>query len=478
MKKLILGLFLLIGINSEAQFIIDETANRFNGNNYNIEDILRDYTILDYKSLKNYPNHLEIKINSFNLILDESDINPDIIVSNNSKFHSNPIYHYKGTIEGIKSFVAISFTNNDAMGLIITPNSTHTLGKIKNSDKFILYNNNDLLIEDKFQCHTLDSIVNINNINSIQSNKCVNWYWETNYEIFQDKGSTQNVNFFIQGLFNQVQMLDANDGININLQTLYIWNTSDPYLGPASNNFLNQFDSIRTSFNGDCAHLLGLGQQGGISWVGGLCANVIYRHSFSDIYDTYSNIPVYSWAVENIIHEEGHEYGSPHTHACAWNGNNTVIDGCNTCWSLPTEGGCSNGTIPSNGGTIMSYCHGCTVGINFSLGFGIQPKTLITTNISNSSCLADCNCLPITPITINGSNNVLINQNNLIYTTPSIAGVISYNWLLPPGMFGYSTTNSISVSTLVNFSGGFIYVNGINSCGSGNSIGLQINKVE
>lgn len=90
-----------------------------------------------------------------------------------------------------------------------------------------------------------------------------------------------------------------------------------------------------------------------------------------------------------MTHEMGHALGSPHTHACAWNGNNTAIDGCG-----PAAGygeGC-NGPIPSQGGTIMSYCHLIAgVGINFNLGFGPQPGQLIRTTVDSKSCLGtDC----------------------------------------------------------------------------------------
>src|SRR5690606_31001667 len=68
-----------------------------------------------------------------------------------------------------------------------------------------------------------------------------------------------------------------------------------------------------------------------------------------------------------------------------WNGNNTAIDGCYT-----TEGGCSNPGIPSGGGTIMSYCHLTSAGINFSLGFGTQPGNVMRNRVSASGCLGEC----------------------------------------------------------------------------------------
>jgi len=83
----------------------------------------------------------------------------------------------------------------------------------------------------------------------------------------------------------------------------------------------------------------------------------------------------------------GHNFGSQHTHACVWNNNSTAIDGC-----YATEGGCSSSVgIPSGGGTIMSYCHLTSAGVNLSKGFGTQPGNLIRNRAYNGNCLTNCN---------------------------------------------------------------------------------------
>ena len=83
-----------------------------------------------------------------------------------------------------------------------------------------------------------------------------------------------------------------------------------------------------------------------------------------------SNLPTYSWNVEVITHELGHNFGSPHTQSCSWPGG--ALDNC-----YATEEGCPPGPAPTNGGTIMSYCHLTLTGINFANGFGIYPGNLI-----------------------------------------------------------------------------------------------------
>jgi hypothetical protein len=124
---------------------------------------------------------------------------------------------------------------------------------------------------------------------------------------------------------------------------------------------------------------------GGVAYLNGLCSNA--RFSVSGIESSFNTVPTYSWSVMVVSHELGHNMGSQHTHACAWNGNNTAIDGCGE--NAGYSEGCS-GINPPAGGTIMSYCHLTSVGINFSQGFGPQPAARIAAYVDGSSCVAPC----------------------------------------------------------------------------------------
>jgi hypothetical protein len=98
----------------------------------------------------------------------------------------------------------------------------------------------------------------------------------------------------------------------------------------------------------------------------------------------YSNVPTYSWTINVVAHELGHNLGSPHTHSCTWSGG--PIDNC-----AAPEGTCSPGPAPVNGGTIMSYCHATSAGINFNNGFGPLPGNLIRSRVLNASCIPASN---------------------------------------------------------------------------------------
>jgi hypothetical protein len=146
------------------------------------------------------------------------------------------------------------------------------------------------------------------------------------------------------------------------------------------------------SINGNLEQLLTFRNVGGgIAYLNGICSgNVDYRLSVSgDLTSWTANVPAYSWNVYVVAHEFGHSLGSPHTHACFWNGNGTAIDGC----AGFTEVGCPVPGIPAGGGTIMSYCHQ-SVGINFLNGFGPQPAAVIINTINSATCLNSCLSCP------------------------------------------------------------------------------------
>src|SRR6185436_3196377 len=110
----------------------------------------------------------------------------------------------------------------------------------------------------------------------------------------------------------------------------------------------------------------------------------------------------------------GHLLGSQHTHDCVWNGNNTRIDSCGDYAGYSSCGGLVQPIrLPQGGGTIMSYCHLTGVGINFSLGFGPQPKQVMINNLNAATCLTSCNAcvVPNDPTSITGNLNACPNSS-------------------------------------------------------------------
>ncbi len=338
---------------------------------------------------KDQPASLSLSINGKEVNLKKvisSDIN--LIVSDGKKYKMPKSVHYRS---GMADF---TFTESDLMGFISDSSGNYNIGKLDSSEAYVLAEEGQFTMMNGYNCGT--STVPVYQTSQITTSKCIQLYWETDYDLFVSKGSVANITTYIQGLFNQVQAFYANDGFNIVLKTLYINTTPDKYTGASTNNYLSQFglyspyilDSIQKKNSrsyGDEAMLIGLYGGGGIAWTATLNAtNPTARMAYCAISTTYVGLPNYSWSVDCIAHELGHLCGSPHTHECMWNYNSTAIDGC----SVPI--GCANPGLPASGGTIMSYCHQTSVGKNLSLGFGAQPKQLIAYYIEHGTYLSSC----------------------------------------------------------------------------------------
>jgi len=405
---------------------IDEALNNYTLLSLNVDDLRQVIAERKNTIRFNIPNaHGE----PYELELVKADIFASDFTVRSSKGSELAMtgVHYRGIISGdYNSLVAVSFFEDEIMGFISNNDAQLVIGKLRgNTAEHIMYNDNDLKISFDVFCETMpeESVtytaedLTFSQPEGIFQDNCVNVYIEVDYDIFQDKGS--NTTNYISGLFNQSATLYANDGITLSISEIFIWNSSHNYAGNCSREILEAFQTFRTTFNGDIGHLVSYdSNMGGIAaGFNALCnPDTSEKMCFSGINSSFSNVPLYSWSVMVFSHEMGHLLGSRHTHACVWNGTDTAIDGCGSCQEEPnpppSPGGCVGSgldcnfcvapPIPSNGGTIMSYCHTQSVGINFNNGFGPQPSSVILNNIANAACLSPC--CPV-DITHNGTIN-------------------------------------------------------------------------
>jgi metallopeptidase family M12-like protein/type IX secretion system substrate protein len=374
--------------------------------------------------------------------------------------------YYRGIVKGDTSSVAaFSFFNNELTGLVSSATLNNLviakLDKPGNTTDYIIYSDGNMKIQNDFECHASDDIKeseeNRNHTANPESAKCVTMFFEIDYSLYTTNGAniTTTTNWMTSA-FNNVQTLYNNDGISVALKSIFIWTTPDPYTGDSSSEYLEQFNDLRPIFDGDVGQLVGIdsGGLGGVAkTIDGLCSDENY--SYSDLNFSFNTVPFYSWTIMVITHEFGHLLGSPHTHACIWNGNNTPIDSCGP-YSIGSSGeGFSCMTTPpllpssSAKGSIMSYCHLVGgIGISLANGFGAQPKARVLAAVNGSTCLStDC---------INTCINSVVDINTVINgTTATITwiqlGTVT-NWLI-------SATPSTSAPVWIQVTGNNYVIN-------------------
>lgn len=374
--------------------------------------------------------------------------------------------HYRGYVEGDPSSIAcISISSGgEVMGLFSTAEGNFNIGKIPGSNgKYIVYRDHDITQQPLIPCATNESFSighrdpapppdpSSTTPPSMICNK-VRIYWEADYKLYSYNfsSSLSATQDYLSGLFNIVAAVYQNEGIRIELSETAIWTSADPYSSTSSLNGLSGFKSrwngMGDAFNGDVAMLVAGGNisNGGIAYQldGAMCQRS-YAYGYANVKGNYLQLPAYSWDVEVLSHETGHNLGSHHTQWCGWNtGPGGSCGAIDNCFSLEASTGCSTcpvttdvSTAPSGfKGTIMSYCHLVNgVGINLALGFGPLPQAAIRNNVSSTACLT--------------SNNTWTGATGTAWEDPS-------NWscndipnslsdvLIPSGLTNYPEVNS------------------------------------
>ncbi|RYZ43653.1 MAG: hypothetical protein EOP49_27775, partial [Sphingobacteriales bacterium] len=313
-----------------------------------------------------------------------------------------PGYHLQGIIEGEeRSFAAISIFSDFVGGVISYRGYNYNIALANNTNdrsdnSYVVYSDEhfDAPVQ---TCYTEDMNLQPGDVQRDISRAAfvgcpVDIYIETGYKMLQTLGSEQAVMDYLTILFNCVQTLYNNENIQLQLREVLVWSSPEPEY--AMTTTAAALTSIRgrigaSGFNGDLMHYLtftSLG--GGRAALNGLCnPGMGGRCAVSgSLLVNYAAFPNYSFTVNVITHETGHNIGSNHTHNCSWPGG--AIDNCYT-----TEGGCPPGPAPVNGGTVMSYCHLTATRINFANGFGPLPGDLIRSKVSDASlfgCICDC----------------------------------------------------------------------------------------
>ena len=401
---------------------------------------------------------------------------------------------YRGIVKGNANSIATLSVFNDHLRLLIGDDGgDYVLGKLNQErDKYILYNDKKLLIENTWACgtdtnhelpgsSTADTEVPTDNALA-----CVPTYYvvdKTTYDAFL--GNTTTINNWLAAMTNEVATVYQLAGIVFQMGGSLIYNgtITDPTtnINSTSGVLEKVGETIQNNFTGRLVHWVSsrsLG--GGVAWLSVLCSDYYTfmadfdGDGFDELHhagpyavsaslgSSITPFPTYSWEVEVVAHEAGHNFGSPHTQGCNWNDTNTAIDGC-----VAVEGGCARPATPSSG-TIMSYCHLVQgVGIDFNNGWakGADPNSTSENmgpyqriraryNACNKTVTCSSSCQA--NVTINASNNPLSGTTSASATITHTSGTtvtVSGNAVLSaptvtlnPG-FSVTAGNTLEVNT-------------------------------
>jgi len=384
----------------EIDPVVNSNLNNFLNKGTSV--IIKNNYLKELLSQKNEYFELEIPVTKEKVItleLMKSEIySPEfkLVTATGSISFDKPGLFYSGVIKNDEnSLVSLSLFDNEVAAIISNKEGNYVISKLNNAtDNYIIYDDKDLLIGNNFNCGVQDVEMNINQslsdtawYQSDDSQRPVKIYFECDYKIFQVKGSVANSLAYVSSIFNHVKIIYQNKSIPIQISQIFVWDISDPYItSTTALQMLNKFrDRNAEIFNGDLGQLLSMRNTfdyGGLGWVDVLC-NRNFSFAFCGYLDAgVVPFPTWSFNVQVISHEMGHNFGSPHTHSCSWPGG--PIDSCfrdnNDICSFPTR--------PNYNGTIMSYCNN-NGAVNFQIGLGNLPGALIANKYNTAPCLVE-----------------------------------------------------------------------------------------
>ncbi|MCD6064423.1 MAG: peptidase ADAM/reprolysin, partial [Flavipsychrobacter sp.] len=376
-----------------------------NGRVFDLNDAALE-TLLEQK-----PAAIELQAGNYTIELARYDIiTSDFAVNEFAGGVSVPFayqsgVYYRGVVKGVpNSLAAFSFFKGDVYGIFSIPNSGNmVIAQMKTgaaTGKYVLYNDLDQQLSPTAGCGTdkLPALpaAGTKNKSAFHSCKDVEFYIKADYEMYTDNSSsTTDVVNYITAAFNIVATLYRNEAVYISLKHIEVNTAPDIYQTLPLNafDFLTTFgDETQNNLHGaDLAMLASTrgGNMGGVAWLGTVCTpynsfQSAGPYSFCNLKLNAQPLPAYSFDIQLMAHEPGHNLGVMHTHNCGWPGG--AIDAC-----VPVEpaGGCPvpSPQYPPGGGTIMSYCHTVAgVGVDLTKGFGPLPGDTLRDGVAAAAC--------------------------------------------------------------------------------------------
>ena len=230
---------------------------------------------------------------------------------------------------------------------------------------------------------------------------------ETDQELLgKFSGDIPDMAAYLLSLFAQFNLIYERDlSFHLTVIEIHAWTVPDPWNGPDTSTQLIQLGSWYHAnrplgtFPRATVHLTsGVAVTGGLAWRPALCIGDFDlgggqwggAYGVSQIFADY---PAQIWDLVVTTHEIGHNAGSHHTH-CYTPPIDTCYSGEAGCYVGPTE-------VPPGGGTIMSYCHSQTGGLdNINLVFHERcVDEQLLPYVQAGACTSAVTTFPDVPVT-------------------------------------------------------------------------------
>lgn len=368
---------------------------------------------------------------------------------------------YKGKIAGEdNSLVTVTFYDGSIVGLIESENDKFVIGALKdrnNNDTqdIILYQQSKLKENRNFKCGSDvfgvsdDILRKMQEINGVHTDISTSSFLiakvaiDVDYFTYGVYGSSvPNASAYALAIMASASAVYVKDeNVKLVVSYLRVWTTQDPYTSTSGSTLLNQFRSEWITNQGSVdrtiAHLISRRNNldvAGIAYLNVLCNNNVGYGLSATLTGIINQLPSYSYDVETVSHEIGHNFGSPHTHNCGWVGG--PIDTCSE-----VEGGCYSGPLHGTVGTIMSYCD-ISAGGSVRMDFGDQPGALIRNYSESAPCLTVSN-QPIYAAYPNGGETFKTLFTTKIYWGSSLTGNVNLDYTTNNGSSWINIQNNV-----------------------------------
>jgi hypothetical protein len=309
--------------------------------------------------------------------------------------------HYRGMMRGAtNSVAAISLFENEIFGTVSDALYHNlVLGRVQiahNTDGYILYSERELSMDNPFECVLNESLAAPaledlqQRFSTSKPAPTLHMALYAEHAFFLNRGDVTTTAHYLLAMFNQVAVLFANEGLQLELTRVCI-QTSPVFDHTAgATGILEQFRMSLREPAADLTQLVGLAETNpeSMACLDGLCTPQ-RAVAFCAIDPDFSNVPTFSWAAAALAHETGHLLGARHP--------------ASSCRETVSFNPCLPGIAARNNqdqaieNTLMRYCLLASEPVAFYAGFGPVSRPLMLDRVRGAACLQQTSGLELVP---------------------------------------------------------------------------------